>query len=399
MTKQSQISRRQFVGTAISAAALGSLPMPDLLASSWGDTLNTSNPDWKDEGVLFVDKSPYAKLHNIPLRAVTISQGFWGARRKIDVDSSIPSMEKLLEANGRMDNFLRLVGKSDAKQRGPVYSDSDVYKWTEAAGFALQSGDRPELRSLTDKIIKEVVAVQELSGYLNTYYVGERAKDRMEPEVQRWGHELYNLGHMIQGAIAYYRATGDRTLLDAGMRFEDGDNHGESRRVPADDRPARRAKRARRDKSLDLNEQRPCAFHSGKHGSTRGRGVPRRQKQSRRIGDLGKPAPGHFENADFLGWAKAVLDRAKNPEIAAALAFERNHGVDHMFDDAGTGDLAILGDMSDKNHRRTGCLRETDQRLRGAAYLRDRARRRFNKLGPHRLNGINHNKGRPLAMR
>jgi hypothetical protein len=222
MTKQSQISRRQFVGTAISAAALGSLPMPDLLASSWGDTLNTSNPDWKDEGVLFVDKSPYAKLHNIPLRAVTISQGFWGARRKIDVDSSIPSMEKLLEANGRMDNFLRLVGKSDAKQRGPVYSDSDVYKWTEAAGFALQSGDRPELRSLTDKIIKEVVAVQELSGYLNTYYVGERAKDRMEPEVQRWGHELYNLGHMIQGAIAYYRATGDRTLLDAGMRFVDG---------------------------------------------------------------------------------------------------------------------------------------------------------------------------------
>jgi len=222
MTKQSQISRRQFVGTAISAAALGSLPMPDLLASSWGYTLNTSNPDWKDEGVLFVDKSPYAKLHNIPLRAVTISQGFWGARRKIDVDSSIPSMEKLLEANGRMDNFLRLVGKSDAKQRGPVYSDSDVYKWTEAAGFALQSGDRPELRSLTDKIIKEVVAVQELSGYLNTYYVGERAKDRMEPEVQRWGHELYNLGHMIQGAIAYYRATGDRTLLDAGMRFVDG---------------------------------------------------------------------------------------------------------------------------------------------------------------------------------
>ncbi len=222
MTKQSQISRRQFVGTAISAAAVGSLPMQNLLASSWGDSPNVSNPDWKDEGVVFVDKSPYAKLHNVPVHAVTITQGFWGARREINVDKSIPSMEKLLEANGRMDNFLRLVGKSDAKQRGPVYSDSDVYKWTEAVGFALQSGDRPELRSLTDKIIKEVVAVQEPSGYLNTYYVGERAKDRMAPEVQRWGHELYNLGHMIQGAIAYYRATGDRTLLDAGMRFVDG---------------------------------------------------------------------------------------------------------------------------------------------------------------------------------
>jgi DUF1680 family protein len=44
----------------------------------------------------------------------------------------------------------------------------------------------------------------------------------MEPEVQRWGYELYNLGHMIQGAIAFYRGTGDRTLLDASIRFVDG---------------------------------------------------------------------------------------------------------------------------------------------------------------------------------
>ena len=131
-------------------------------------------------------------------------------------------MEKLLEANGRMDNFLRLVGKSDTQQRGPVYSDSDVYKWTEAVGFVLQSGDRPELHAQADKIIKEVVAVQEPSGYLNTYYVGDHAKQRMEPEEQRWGHELYNGGHMIQGAIAFYRGTGDRTLLDASTRFVDG---------------------------------------------------------------------------------------------------------------------------------------------------------------------------------
>ncbi len=222
MTKQSQFSRREFVGTAVSAAAISSLPMQNLMATSWSETPSASGADWKDEGVLYVDKSPFAKLHSVPVHAVTITQGFWGARREINVDSSIPSMEKLLEANGRMNNFLRLVGKSDAKQEGLVYSDSDVYKWTEAAGFALQSGDRPELRALTEKIIKEVVAVQEPSGYLNTYWVGEHMKERMEPDIQRWGHELYNLGHMIQGAIAYYRATGDRTLLDASIRFVDG---------------------------------------------------------------------------------------------------------------------------------------------------------------------------------
>jgi DUF1680 family protein len=219
MSKRSRLSRREFVGAALSAATVSSVPIPNFLGSSWEGNPSAADPAWKDEGVLFVDKSPYAKLHNIPVHAVTISQGFWGARREINVDKSIPSMEKLLEANGRMNNFLRLTGKSDASQHGPVYSDSDVYKWTEAAGFALQSGDRPELRAMTDKIIKEVVAVQGPDGYLNTYYVGDHAKDRMTPQVQRWGHELYNIGHMIQGAMAYYRATGDRTLLDAGIRF------------------------------------------------------------------------------------------------------------------------------------------------------------------------------------
>ena len=222
MRKGSKISRREFVGTAVSTAAVSALPLQNLLAATWADITTTPETRWKEEGVLFVDKSPFAKLHNVPVHAVTITHGFWGARREVNVDKSIPSMEKLLEVNGRMDNYLRLAGKSDAPQKGPVYSDSDVYKWTEAVGFALQSGDRPELRAQTEKIIKEVVAVQEPSGYLNTYYAGEKAKQRMEPEVQRWGHELYNLGHMIQGAIAYYRGTGDRTLLDAGIRFVDG---------------------------------------------------------------------------------------------------------------------------------------------------------------------------------
>jgi DUF1680 family protein len=221
MKNKSRISRREFVGAAISATAVSSLPLQGLMTSAWAAPSDSSSPAWKDEGVLFVDKSPYAQLRNVPVHAVTITQGFWQSRREINVNSSIPSMEKLLEANGRMNNFLRLVGKSDARQSGPVYSDSDVYKWLEAVGFALQSGDIPALHTQADKIIKEVVAVQEPSGYLNTYYVGDWAKDRMQPEIQRWGHELYNLGHMIQGAIAYYRATGDTTLLDSGRRFVD----------------------------------------------------------------------------------------------------------------------------------------------------------------------------------
>jgi DUF1680 family protein len=232
MSNTPGVSRRHFVSSAISAATISCLqPGRELLAgftaarvaapenSAQSSVALTNTPPWRDQGILNLAKSPYAKLRNVPVHAVTIENGFWARRREVNVSKSIPSMEKLLEANGRMDNFRRLLGKSTASQRGPVYSDSDVYKWTEAAGFALQSGDRPELRAAVEKITKDVIAAQQPDGYLNTYYVGDHASQRMEPKVQQWGHELYNMGHFLQGATAYYRATGDRTLLDAGIRF------------------------------------------------------------------------------------------------------------------------------------------------------------------------------------
>jgi DUF1680 family protein len=229
MTKARKMSRRQFVTSAISTAAISSLPVSrGFLASAvYGGARRQSQvpltdaPPWKDQGVINVAKSPYAKLRNVPVHAVTIESGFWAARREINVTKSIPSMHDLLEANGRMNNFRRLTGKSDAKQTGPVYSDSDVYKWTEAVGFALQSGDRPELRAMTEKVIADVVAAQKPNGYLNTYYVDDHASLSMTPQTQSTGHELYNMGHFLQGAVAYYRATGDRTMLDAGIRFVD----------------------------------------------------------------------------------------------------------------------------------------------------------------------------------
>ncbi len=232
MSSTQSFSRRQFVSSAISTAAVSCLPIgrdlfTDLAIPNSGtreiaqesSVVLTTTPSWRDQGILNLTKSPYAKLRNVPVHAVTIENGFWAQRREVNVSKSIPSMGKLLEANGRMDNFRRLIGKSTAAQRGPVYSDSDVYKWTEAAAFVLQSGERPELRAAVEKISKDVVAAQEPNGYLNTYFVRDHASERMEPKTQEWGHELYSMGHFLQGATAYYRATGDRTLLNAGIRF------------------------------------------------------------------------------------------------------------------------------------------------------------------------------------
>jgi uncharacterized protein len=214
-------SRRQFISTT--AAATAAIAIPGFARQTPGAAAApVLDRDWADAGIIATRNSPYAKLKSVPVQAVTIETGFWSKRRTTNVTSSIPSMHQELLDHGRMDNFLRLAGQSQAPQRGPVYSDSDIYKWIESVGFTLQSQPLPELRSQTDAMIREIVAVQEPSGYLNTYYVGDHKSERMLWKTQTRGHELYNIGHLLQGAIAYYRATGDPTLLQAGMRFVDG---------------------------------------------------------------------------------------------------------------------------------------------------------------------------------
>src|SRR5271169_1364402 len=180
---------------------------------------------WRNQGVICLDKSPYAKLHTVPVHAVTITDGFWAQRRRVALEKSLPSAQKLLEANGYVDNFRRVAEKKDVPRIGPVFTDSDLYKWLEAVGMFLQSGgqadprDQAGLRAQAGTYIDLIRSVQEPSGYLNTFWVGDRAKVRLLPDTMDTGHELYCLGHMLQGAIAYYRATGDTRLLDAGKRY------------------------------------------------------------------------------------------------------------------------------------------------------------------------------------
>ncbi len=218
-------SRRRFLAsTSATVAASVVLDLPgraDAIAGMLPKGEQTvPYPEWKGKGVLDLSRSPHAKLKQVPVSAVTVT-GFWAKRRRTNVASSIPSMHRELLEHGRMDNFLRLERRSDAAQRGPLYSDSDVYKWMEAAAFVLQTENNADLRSLTDGMIRTVVGAQEPGGYLNTYYMGAKKPERMLQHTQEVGHELYCMGHFLQAAIAYFRATGDATMLNAGIHFVD----------------------------------------------------------------------------------------------------------------------------------------------------------------------------------
>ncbi len=213
---------------ALAACALLVLPLLVLRGQP-------QSAEWRGQGILYLDHSLNARLHPVPVQAVHLGEGFWSSRRWVTTERSLPALLELLEEHGVIDNFRRLSGRKNVPRKGPLYTDSDIYKWIEAASWAIASNETPDadkqkLRGEIDSLGSDIVAAQEPSGYLNTYWVGDKARLRFT-ELTR-SHEDYCLGHLIQAGIAYYRATGNRLLLDAAIRFADYvvDNFGPAKR-------------------------------------------------------------------------------------------------------------------------------------------------------------------------
>jgi DUF1680 family protein len=176
-------------------------------------------PPWREQGLVHTRRSPHARLHDVPVRAVTMDEGFWSGRMRANVERSIPTLLALFEQKGIVDNFRRLGGTSTAPRRGPLFTDSDLYKWMEAAAIALQSRDDATWRATLGRLSEDIARAQEASGYVNTYWTGDRASRRFTEQVT--GHEEYCLGHLLQAGIARYRADGDTRLLDVGRKMAD----------------------------------------------------------------------------------------------------------------------------------------------------------------------------------
>jgi len=178
--------------------------------------------DWRDQGVIYLDHSLNARLHPVPVQAVHMADGFWSSRRRVTTERSLPTLLTELEEHGVVDNFRRLAGHNEISRKGRVSTDADLYKWIEAASWAVASnetsaGSKTELRGDIESLISHISSAQDASGYLDTYFVGDRAHLRFTDLAH--SHEDFCLGHLLQAGIAYYRATGSRRLLDIGIRF------------------------------------------------------------------------------------------------------------------------------------------------------------------------------------
>ncbi len=163
----------------------------------------------------------------VPFTDVEISDTFWQPRLETNRTVTIPYAFGQCEETGRIDNFRIAAGikEGDFCTRY-TFDDSDVYKIIEGASYTLHIQYDAELDAFLDDLIEKIAAAQEDDGYLYTARTIKSDKPVMWVDGDRWsnlylGHELYNVGHFYEAAVAHHLATGKRTMLDIAIRNAD----------------------------------------------------------------------------------------------------------------------------------------------------------------------------------
>ena len=172
--------------------------------------------------------SPHARWRTLPIGGISLTGGLWARRQTVNREVSLRRGYRMLDEAGNFHDLQLAAGSPSpsgggpgegSEYRGPLYMDSDLYKWLEAVAWELARDPNTELEQIADASIELIAAAQGDDGYVNSYY------QVVEPD-NRWrnlkdGHELYCAGHLIQAAVAHLRATGDDKLLHVARRFAD----------------------------------------------------------------------------------------------------------------------------------------------------------------------------------
>ncbi len=167
-------------------------------------------------------------IRPVPFTAVKVTSRFWAPRLETNRAVTIPFAFRKCEETGRIDNFA-IAGKlKKGPFRGIRYDDSDVFKVIEGAAYSLASHPDKQLDAYLDDLITKIAAAQEPDGYLYTIRTiqGDSIRDVNGAGRSRWSalegsHELYNVGHLYEAAVAHYQATGKKTLLNVALKNAD----------------------------------------------------------------------------------------------------------------------------------------------------------------------------------
>jgi DUF1680 family protein len=157
-------------------------------------------------------------IHPVPFTEVRLTDEFWAPRLETNRTVSVPYALRMNEETGRVDNFRKAAKLMSGPYKGRRFNDSDVYKAMEAAAYTLRLHPDPALDKTLDDLIAVIARAQEPDGYLYATRTLDPAHPAAGAGSERWSnlrvsHELYNVGHMYEAAVAHFQATGKRTFL------------------------------------------------------------------------------------------------------------------------------------------------------------------------------------------
>jgi DUF1680 family protein len=169
----------------------------------------------------------------VAFTAVHLNDDFWAPRIEVNRTASIPSAFQQCELTGRVALFDRaaavLRGETNVDKRPPGYpfDETDLYKVIEGAAYSLSVTPDPKLDAYVDGLIAKIAAAQEPDGYIYTTRTIDPKNPHRWAGPERWvferddSHELYDLGHLFEAAVAHHLATGKNTLLDVAIKAAD----------------------------------------------------------------------------------------------------------------------------------------------------------------------------------
>lgn len=154
-------------------------------------------------------------MKDISYKNVKITDGFWKIKQDMINRVTLKSVYDRFEETHRF-SALDCTWKEGDPNAPHVFWDSDIAKWLEGLAYSLSFYKNDELEKIADESIEKIIKNRDENGYFNSHFLvmGERFTDRSE-------HELYCAGHLMEAAVAYYNATGKRTLLDAMCKYAD----------------------------------------------------------------------------------------------------------------------------------------------------------------------------------
>lgn len=148
---------------------------------------------------------------------IELTDGFWKERQDLFRDVTIKAVFDRFEETGRFE-ALKFNWKEGMPHKPHIFWESDVTKWIEGAAYFLQKQGDPELEAMVDELVDRMVDTQEEDGYLNAYFTVVEREARF---TRRTDHELYCAGHLLEGAIAYAKATGKTAMLNVARKYID----------------------------------------------------------------------------------------------------------------------------------------------------------------------------------